>query len=360
MKVQEVKITIKDLVEGYVDNQEEGVRGYGGKLDIRPPYQREFIYKDAQRNAVIETVKKGFPLNLMYWAVNDDGTFEIIDGQQRTISICEYVIGNFSLNDFNFHNLYKEEQAKILDYELSIYQCKGTDREKLEWFQVINIAGEELTKQELRNAVYKGSFVSDAKRYFSKTGCPAYKIASKYINGAVNRQAYLETAIKWISDNKIEDYMAQNQHKEDAKELWNYFQSVIAWVQRGFKKYRKEMKGVDWGKLYKDHKNEPFKPEEIEEETRKLMEDYDVTSKKGIYTYILERELKFLSIRAFDDRQKRQVYEKQDGKCKDCKKEFPIEEMDADHITPWIEGGHTVIENCQMLCKKDNRKKGAR
>ena len=75
---------------------DEGVVGFGGKLDIRPPYQREFIYKDKQRDAVIDTLKKSYPLNVMYWAVREDGGFEIIDGQQRTISVCQYVKGVFS------------------------------------------------------------------------------------------------------------------------------------------------------------------------------------------------------------------------------------------------------------------------
>jgi len=105
MKIELRELTIRQLSDGYADNAEAGVVGYGGKLDIRPPYQREFIYKDKQRDAVIDTVRKDFPLNVMYWAVQDDGTFEVIDGQQRTISICQYVKSVFSINDMYFHNL---------------------------------------------------------------------------------------------------------------------------------------------------------------------------------------------------------------------------------------------------------------
>ena len=71
--------------------------------------------------------------------------------------------------------------------------------QKLDWFQTINIAGETLTAQELRNAIYTGALLSDAKRYFSKNGCVAYQISNKYMNGEMNRQAYLEKAIKWIA-----------------------------------------------------------------------------------------------------------------------------------------------------------------
>jgi hypothetical protein len=168
MNIDLKEIKVRDLTNGYQDNAENGVVGFSGKLDIRPPYQREFIYKDKQRDAVINTVTKIFPLNVMYWAVREDGNFEIIDGQQRTISICQYVNNDFSINGLAFHNLPKDKQEQILDYKLMVYFCSGTDSEKLDWFETINIAGEELTPQELKNAVYSGSWVSDAKRYFSK------------------------------------------------------------------------------------------------------------------------------------------------------------------------------------------------
>ncbi|SUU36792.1 Uncharacterized conserved protein [Actinobacillus seminis] len=98
MKIELAKIKIRDLVADYTDTAENGVTGYHGKLDIRPKYQREFVYKEAQRNAVIDTVRKGFPLNVMYWVKREDGTFEVLDGQQRTISICQFVKGDFRLN----------------------------------------------------------------------------------------------------------------------------------------------------------------------------------------------------------------------------------------------------------------------
>ena len=87
------------------------------------------------------------------------------------------------------------------------------------------------------------------------------------------------------------------------------------------------------------------------------MLDDEITNKKGIYSYILTKDEKHLNIRAFTDKQKRQVFEKQKGVCVVCKKEFDISAMEADHITPWCEGGKTDLENCQMLCKLDNRRK---
>ena len=360
MKIELKEITVKELVEGYKDNFEDGVVGYGGKLDIRPPYQREFIYKDKQRDAVIDTIRKDYPLNVMYWAVRGDGNFEVIDGQQRTISICQYVSGKFAFNNLHFYNLQPDQKEQILNYKLMIYFCEGTDSEKLEWFKTINIAGEKLTDQELRNAVYHGQWVSDAKRYFSRRNCVAYNIGSDYLNGSAIRQEYLETAIDWISEGKIENYMATHQHDPNASALWLYFQSVITWVTTTFTKKRKFMKGVEWGLLYNKYKDQIFDTAAIENETAKLIADDDVTKKSGIYPYILTRDERHLSIRAFTDSMKQKVYERQGGKCAMCGKQFDISEMEADHITPWHQGGKTTEENCQMLSKECNRRKAGK
>lgn len=356
MKITLVNMSIQDLSDGYEDNLEEGVVGYGGRLDIRPPYQREFVYKDHQRNAVIDTVNKSYPLNVMYWAVRDDGGFEIIDGQQRTISICQFVHGEFSHNDKYFHNLREDERHKILNYELTIYLCSGSDSEKLEWFKTINIAGEKLYPQELRNAVYHGSWVTDAKRYFSKTGCPAYAIGSDYLSGSAIRQDYLETVIKWISSNQIEDYMARNQNKPEATELWKYFQEVIKWVEAVFPNKRKKlMRGLPWGEYFNEYSGMTFDAEEVEKTIQSLLLDEDVTNQRGIYAYLLTGDERFLNIRVFDDKIKQRVYERQKGICNKCRGHFDLKVMDADHITPWIQGGKTEELNCQMLCVRCNR-----
>ncbi|MDR1696487.1 MAG: DUF262 domain-containing protein [Endomicrobium sp.] len=363
MNIDPKQIPISEIVKNYVDNAEEGVFGYNGKLNIRPPYQREFIYKEKQRNAVIETIRKSFPLNVMYW-VNNGDSFEVLDGQQRTVSICQYIKGEFSISEGNnilfFHNLTNEEQEKILNYNLMVYFCDGTDKEKLDWFKIINIAGEKLADQELRNAVYTGSWLADAKLKFSKTNCAAYLLGKDYLNGSPIRQEFLETAIQWISNDEIEDYMSKHQHKPNANELWLYFQNVINWVKVIFSNYRKEMKGVNWGNLYNQFKDKQFDSAFLEREVIKFMKDEDVTKKSGIYEYLLDGQEKHLNIRRFNDNIKREAYEKQKGICKNCKKHFDITEMEPDHITPWHEGGKTIVENCQMLCKDCNRRKSGK
>ncbi|MBC6403161.1 MAG: DUF262 domain-containing protein [Hyphomonadaceae bacterium] len=357
MKISERKLTVRDLVDGYRDDGDGGIRGYGGKLDIRPAYQREFVYGRKQRDAVIETVRRGLPLNTMYWADIGHNRFEIIDGQQRTISICQYVNGDFSIDGLAFHNLQADQRDHILDYGLMVYTCSGTDSERLEWFRVINTAGAVLTDQELRNAVYHGPWVSDAKRYFSRPGCPAYGIGGKYLKGSAIRQDYLETAIRWINDGDVENYMSEHQHDNTAVALWNVFRSVIDWVQATFPEYRKEMKGLDWGPLYNRFRDTDPDPVMLEAEVRRLLMDDDVTRKSGIYSYVLDGDERHLNIRAFTRAMKVEAFERQGGMCPRCNEPFDMGRMEGDHITPWSGGGKTVPDNCQMLCKPCNRRK---
>lgn len=359
MEVKLREVTVAELIEGYANRYDEGVVGYGGRLDIRPRYQREFVYDTKKCQAVIDTVMKGYPLNVMYWSDNGDDTYEIIDGQQRTMAIANYTERAFSYNDLYFHNLDPSEQQLILGYELTIYVCSGTDREKLKWFETVNIAGEPLSKQELRNAVYSGTWVTDAKRYFSRPGCLAAKVGGDYLAGARNRQKYLETAISWISHDSVDDYMARQQDQDDARELWEHFESVIDWVKRVFTTRPKLMKGVDWGTLYDAYKDASLDPVQIESATSRLMMDDEVQRKSGIYPYLLDGQENHLKLRAFTLAMKTSAYERQQGKCAICKKAFDFDEMQGDHKVPWSKGGKTVVENCQMLCRPCNQRKGA-
>ena len=374
------QISIADLFNGFVNNEEEGVYTYIRiddeliKTDIRPPYQREFVYSDDKRNKVIETLSRNLPLGVIYLAKNSDGTMEVIDGQQRIMSICKYLNGDFSVNGIaDFLNektfnceLYKNTAIykQIMSYNnLIAYIVEGEDDEKLDWFRTINISGEKLTEQELLNANYTGEWLCSAKRKFSKTNCVAFKKGNKLVNGSPIRQDYLETALSWISGGKenIQKYMGDNYQKENAEPLWKYFVEVIEWVEKTFT-YRKEMKGIDWGKLYREYGKNEYDVAELEKKVKALMEDDEVDNNRGIYEYVLsncakEKE-RCLAIRKFKDNDKRTAYERQNGICPICGKHYEIEEMEGDHIIPWSKGGKTTIDNLQMLCKKCNREKG--
>ena len=360
MRVKFRRVTVHELVEGYSDNREGGVVGYDGKLDVRPPYQREFVYKDKQREAVIRSVNQDFPLNVMYWADNGDDKYEVIDGQQRTISVAQYVNSDFSVDGLYFHNLPSDKADQILNYELMVYVCTGMESEKLDWFRTVNIAGEKLTNQELLNAVYTGSWLADAKRYFSRTGGPAYGLGKDHMKGKPIRQEYLESVLKWISDNEIEDYIGKHQDDKNAEPLWEYFKAVIVWAKSCFKTRPSLMKGLDWGRFYNDHNDTPINFDVTEKRIQELIEDEEVTNNRGIYEYILTGDERYLNIRAFSKAIKQLVYERQGGKCAESGEAFPLSEMDADHITPWSKGGKTEESNCQLLHKKYNRRKGAK
>ena len=365
MEIKLQRITIRQLVEGFTNNDEEGVTGYGGRLNIRPKYQREFVYDDKQKMAVIDTVFKGYPLNVMYWVETGDEAYELLDGQQRTMSICSYFAGEFFVDlDGNlkgYGNLTRDERERFLGYNLMVYICTGgTDSERIEWFQTINIAGEKLTGQEILNAIYCGEWVTELKRKFSKTGCVAMKLGGDYVKGSAIRQDVLHTVLGWISGGDVAAYMARHQRDTNADREWQYFQRVVAWIKSVFPRVRREMKDVGWGVLYDKYKERDFSATELEARVAALIEDEDVSRKAGVYPYVLSGDERQLSIRAFTPRMKREAYERQHGICPSCGLHFDLSGMEGDHITPWHEGGRTVADNCQMLCRDCNRRKGGR
>jgi 5-methylcytosine-specific restriction endonuclease McrA len=372
MTIEPLKVTVAELIDGYRDSDEEGVVGYHGKLDIRPKYQREFVYNEKQEKAVIDTISKGFPLSTMYWVEKEDGTYEVMDGQQRTLSICRYCWGAYAVNWkgnlWAFSNLPEAEREQLLNYELEVKVCKGgTDVEKLDWFQVINIAGEELTAQEIRNAVYAGSWVTDAKRHFSRSNSAAKRMSDGYISKKWIRQEGLEMAISWVAKRdgmSIEEYMRRHQHDSDCSDLWLYFNTVVTWAKMKFiGKHSNLYTATDWGEMYRKHKDDEIDAKKLEAWISDLLKDGEITNKKGVLWYVLDNNEQHLGLRAFDEKTALEVYEAQGHKCvggPNCPehgRELAFEEMEADHIVPWSKGGLTVKENCQMLCRHCNRTK---
>ena len=373
MTIKQIEVTVGDIARGYINNEEQGIRGYGGQLDIRPPYQREFIYNESEQQAVISTVLKGYPLNVMYWVRRSEDAecpYEVMDGQQRTLSLCEYVDGKFAYDFKNFFNQPADIQKLILDYPLTIYLCEGEPSEKLEWFKTINIAGKPLNEQEINNAVYAGPFVTDAKRHFSKSNCGAYRLGKDLVNGTPIRQEFLKKALEWMAEHETREgkpqsvvgYMAEHQHDPNANNLWTYFQNVLNWTITNFdlKKFKKIMKGLNWALYYDKYHSTTLDTADLASRISKLILDSDVQKQMGIIPYVLTGDERHLDLRGFPEDIKLAVWEKQHHICPSCQKEFDYEFMEGDYITPWREGGRTVIENCQMLCRECNRRKGGR
>lgn len=376
MKIKKLRLRIGDLIQGFhEDSTTNKVTAWGGILDVRPEYQREYVYDEKKRDAVINTVMRKFPLNIMYFVIRPDGTYEVLDGQQRIISICRFATNSFSVkipantggyNSVNYPNLFDEQVRTFEDYELKVYVCEGTEQEKIEWFQIINIAGEVLEKQEILNATLHSTWLTDAKSMFSRLNGACNKSYGKYLSGNCIRQKFLETAFRWAADyegitgkNAVSTYMMAHRQDANADALWKYFEDVFKWVQATFGKYDKAMKGVEWGYLYNRHKDDILDPVVMQQEVKRLFSDDEVQKKSGVYEYLLSGNKKVLSLRIFSERDKITMYHNQNGLCACCGKPFDIKEMHADHVVPWSKGGITELSNGQMLCRDCNLKKGA-
>ena len=380
-------ITVADICNGFVYNELEGkgLFGLGGKLTIQPEYQRNYIYADEggkKEQAVIESLLKGYPLGLIYFNKVVDDKFEVLDGQQRITSIGRFVTNKFAImedgNPKNFDSLPADQQAKLRDSELLIYECEGTETEIKQWFETINIAGVPLNEQELVNAIYSGPFVTLAKAEFSNSQNANIQKWNAYIKGSANRQDFLKRALDWVSKGDIGGYMSTHRNDNDINELKTYFNSVIDWVSTVFIDVLPDMRGLEWGRVYEEHHSKSYDPTKMSDDVRELAADDYVTNGKGIFEFLLggSVETKLLQIRVFDAKTMRVAFTKQtqtaeangESNCPLCaighdankRRIYKFKEMDADHVAAWSKGGDSSAKNCQMLCTTHNRAKGNR
>lgn len=384
MKAVLKKYTVAEIVKGFVYNDYEGkgLFGLSGKLTIQPEYQRNYIYADGEREvACINSILKGYPLGLIYFNKISGDSFEVLDGQQRITSIGRFITGKFAILDFNnnrnyFSGLSTDQQQKILNYELLIYECEGSESEIKEWFKTINIAGIPLNDQELRNAIYSGPFVTAAKQEFSNSGNAKQQKWQSYIKGVVNRQDILQEALNWVSKGNIDTYMSQHRYDTNINDLENYFNTVIEWASSVFINIEKEMRGLNWGLLYETYHRNSYNPNEVEVRIKELLADPDITKRAGIFEFILggEKNPNLLNIRSFSETDKKAKYQEQTNgakeksvsNCPTCVIDseyqhtdyiWKYSEMAGDHIVPWSKGGKTERDNLQMLCKHHNSMK---
>lgn len=370
MNVTFQQVSIKQIVKGYIYNDKKNkARCLSNHLNLRPSYQRNYIYDEKQQKKLISSIKKGYPINSIYWCGTRSGNYECLDGQQRIITICKYVNDEFAVNDKKFSELSLTAQKQIKDYKLSVFICKCTEQEKLEFYRRINIPGINLSKQEKKNAKYTGFWLKNAKQIFSNLDnnslVPEYfnkflYSSSDIVYNSLDRGYELELALKWIADRdniSAEQYMSNHQNDNNCEELLNYFNDVIKWANSLFPIARYELKEVNWGYYYNRFKHYEYNTDELEVKVRNLMINEEVTYKPGVYEYLLDGQEKHLNIRLFTLNQKREAYEKQNGICPICGKHYRFDQMQGDHIIPWSKGGKTISENCQMLCRDCNWEK---
>ena len=384
--------TVTEVTTGFVYNELEakGLFGLDGDLVIQPEYQRHYIYGDGKKDvAVIDSLLKGYPLGLIYFV--DTGAtggphLEVLDGQQRITSVGRFVTGKFAIvrngKEQTFSSLPKEDRERIEKSTLLVYECTGTESEIKEWFQTINIAGVPLNRQELRNAIYSGPFVTAAKAEYSNSQNALQQKWSHFVKGDPKRQEVLEVALDWVASSKsqsIEGYMAAHRTDTGIGELKTYFTTVIDWIDAVFTATPdKAMRGLDWGNLYERFHNNSYKAAQIDTDLQELLNDPAVQDSKGIYEYLLDgkQDPRLLNVRLFDASLKKAAYKKQTDKAKaadisNCplcahgdnankNRIYKAEEMEADHVAAWSKGGESTLANCEMLCVPHNRSKGNR
>lgn len=380
-------LTVADICDGFIYNQLEGkgLFGLGGKLTIQPEYQRNYIYAEGggkREQAVIHSLLAYYPLGLIYFNKIAADKLEVLDGQQRITSFGRFVTDKFAIMDNGnpqyFASLPADQQKRIRESKLLIYECEGTETEIKEWFKTVNIAGVPLNDQELLNAVYSGPFVTRAKEEFSNSQNANIQKWSAYIRGSANRQEFLERALDWVSKGDIGGYMSAHRNDSNINELTRYFNSVIDWVSTVFIDVLPEMKGLEWGRLYETYHGKSYDPKKMSANVKKLAADDYVTSNKGIFEFLLggSVDTKLLDVRVFEPKVKRAAYTKQtqaakakgESNCPLCaiggnankSRIYDFEEMDADHVSAWSKGGGSSASNCQMLCVTHNRAKGNR
>jgi hypothetical protein len=380
-------LRVADICDGFVYNELEGkgLYGLGGDLTIQPEYQRNYIYADGggkKEQAVIHSLLANYPLGLIYFNKVSAKKFEVLDGQQRITSIGRFVTDKFAIDDGGnpqlFSSLPADQQKRIQESMLLIYECEGTETEIKDWFKTINIAGVPLNEQELLNAVYSGPFVSRAKEEFSNSQNSNIQKWSAYIKGSANRQEFLERALDWVSKGDIGEYMSAHRYDSNIKELKNYFNAVIDWASTVFEDVYPEMRGLEWGRLYEEYHKKSYNKKKMSVAVEKLMADDYVENRRGIFEYLLggSTDKKLLAVRVFDEKIKKVAYSKQTqqakakqksncplcaiGKNANRKRIYNFDEMDADHVSAWSKGGDNSADNCQMLCITHNRAKGNR
>ena len=398
-------IKISELVKGYVNDSdnEGGVSSMNGRLNIRPRYQRAYIVAENElwKKNLINSILCGFPINRIYIGIDsmdsrsvEEADLEMLDGQQRSITICDFYKGNFTVEidgmPAHFHNLSPELQARFLNYPLDITYCKGSESARIAWFKRINQPNSILVPQELRNATYIGEWLEYLKKYFCSSSANVQKqitdkrekyCARYYAKGSIERCEYLEVALDWISyyvypdmrkssmDDRICRYMAEHQRDIPNNDVIEHYKKVIDWANNTFlndgkdiKNYPQSFAGIDWGRLYAEYGNNTYDTVYVTKRIAELLDiQFEFSKPAGLYEWILRGEKRedraLMQPRSFRPQTRQEQFKLQGGEDPISGEKFTSEsEMEAHHIIPWTEGGTTNISNCVLLSPETHKK----
>ena len=408
--------TLGEIAKGYSDKSEDNVGGVttmDGYINIRPKYQRAFIVeKDKKwRSRLIDSVLNGRPIGNFYFAAKDNGYYEVLDGQQRLMTLCAVISngneGTISYEDEKdgrikegaFNNLPPKWQKKIKDYKLKVYLCYGEEEGMLNWFTTINQPHSELTKQEIRNAVYCGTFVEDAKRLFSKTkanSAPTSEFQDhdspyyfdKFSHSLkLERQDFLERVIDWVSrpmseynprkknetgdekEERINNYMSIHRNDANADSLAIGYKKIVDWAYRTFDEdiiKQKGVRGCDWGELYALFGHKTFDLEKINREMDELLDNNSIARTQNVAKYVLAGKqtndedenirYKLLNVKGLTERERNKLYKMQGGIDPIDGRHYDIKDMQAHHIVPIYAGGETKLGNMVLLSAENHHK----
>ena len=399
-------VTLAELAEGYADTSEDvngSVIAWNGQLIVRPKFQRSFVVDGDVKwqSNLINSVLNNRPIGVMYFGlVNDGGDKKLyynIDGQQRLMTLCEFINGDLPLRMINddgttkmvdFLSIPTEWQRKIKQYKPSIKVGVGTSDELLQWFKTINQPICELTDQELRNAAYNGLWCKLAKRAFSKSKTTerptehngfvmdkneVYYYDKYTMKLEPERQDVLELAIDWASmqvygvgldkDSRIEDYMDAHRYDDNVDDLITRYKAVIDWARKIFNAEYLEQKcaqNVDWGRLYATYGDKEYDLDELNALVDRYFMDEEVTANSAVFEYVLmgcpADKRNMLILRSFTAVDKSKMYKMQGGIDPIDGEKYKLEEMDAHHIVAWENGGKTELSNGVLISKANHKK----
>lgn len=406
MQTKNESFSIAELCEGYVNNamgEEGGVTSMNGKLNIRPRYQRLYIRENDNvwRENLINSIICGFPINRLYFGAFAEGSelrYEVLDGQQRLMTICEFLKGNFPVmvnNEPIYGNNLPEDIARIIrKYEVDVTICTGDEDARIKWFKRINQPNSILTEQELRNATYRGEWLDYLKKFFCATSANSRKqvtdkedkyYAGRYSrNRAVERCDILETALDWISyyelpdmrdgdkGERIERYMHIHQNDEPNDNVINHYKKVIDWINDTFLNFSEKvdinkiqsLAGVEWGRLYTLYGNVARTDEEtryISDRVREMLVVQTSFGKPaGLYEWVVRGEREgdrgMITPRDFSEENKKKQYALQGGICPISGEKLALCDMEAHHIIPWRNCGTNDIENLALLSPESHKR----